>query len=173
MEDERPVQVLFSIGTAEIDKCENLFVDEIGEAGELRLSVKIVEARVQSRPIEVNAHDPLHALMLGARPIEPDDTSMRFELIFDSRHMVSYLVLNELYGTYPAPPEEFTGRLFRTFTKSHLLDFTRRTTNASDAWPGKLLHYQIACLNHVVDVVVTAPPTIYVQLPKNSPPGRC
>ena len=53
--------------------------------------------------------------------------------------------------------------LFRVFSWSHLLEFTKRTTNTSDEYPGVLLHYQIACLNHVIDVICTAPPAISIR----------
>jgi len=69
--------------------------------------------------------------------------------------MVSYTVLNESYGTYPEPPEQFSGKLFRVFEWSHLLEFTKKTTCASDEYPGVLQHYEIACLNHVIDVICT------------------
>jgi hypothetical protein len=76
--------------------------------------------------------------------------------------MVSYTVLNESYGRYPESPEQFSGKLFRVFVWSHLLEFTKRTTYASDEHPGVLQHYEIACLNHVVDVISTGPPRIVV-----------
>ena len=74
--------------------------------------------------------------------------------------MVSYSVLNESYAAYPMAPEEFTGKLFRVFTWSHLMEFTRRTTCASDEYPGVLRHYEIVCACHVIDVICTQPPTI-------------
>ena len=79
--------------------------------------------------------------------------------------MVSYTVLNESYGTYPEPPEQFSGKLFRVFEWSHLLEFTKKTTCASDEYSGVLQHYEIACLNHVIDVICTGPPRISVRIP--------
>jgi hypothetical protein len=35
--------------------------------------------------------------------------------------MISWTVLNESYGKYPEPPEQFTGKLFRVFSRSHLI----------------------------------------------------
>jgi hypothetical protein len=43
-----------------------------------------------------------------------------------------------------------------------LLEFTKRTTRASDEYPGVLQHYEIACQDHVVDVICTGPPRIAV-----------
>jgi hypothetical protein len=83
-------------------------------------------------------------------------------LLFDRSQMVSYTVLNESYGVYPKEPEKFAGKLFRKFDWSHLLEFTKRTTIASELYSGPLEHYEIACLNHVVDVITTGPPRIAV-----------
>jgi hypothetical protein len=38
----------------------------------------------------------------------------------------------------------------------------KRTTYASDENPGVLQHYEIARLNHVVDVICTGPPKIAI-----------
>ena len=85
-----------------------------------------------------------------------------FQLAFERDHTISYTVLNESYGNYPQPPEEFTGKLFRIFSRSHLLEFTERTTYANGGNPGFLMHFEIACLNHVIDVICTVPPKIAV-----------
>jgi hypothetical protein len=66
----------------------------------------------------------------------------------------------QFYGIYPREPEKFVGKLFRVFSWSHLLEFTKRATVASEFYPGPLGHYEIACQNHVVDVISTAPPRI-------------
>ena len=76
--------------------------------------------------------------------------------------MISYTVLNESYGRYPQPPEVFTGKLFRVFSHSHLLDFHRANDLCFSRPPAPLMHIQIACLNHVFDVIATAPPKIAV-----------
>jgi hypothetical protein len=101
-------------------------------------------------------------LKLGGQPIETDDTCRLFEVLFDRKYMISYTILNESYGKYSEPPEAFTGKLFRIFSHSHLLDFTEWTTYASGGHPAPLMHFEIACLNHVVDVICTAPPKIAV-----------
>jgi hypothetical protein len=108
-------------------------------------------------------------LKIGGRPIEEDETCRIFQLLFERNHMVAYTVLNESYGKYPEPPEAFTGRLFRIFSHSHLLEFTKRTTYASGDYPGALMHFEIACLNHVIDVICTAAPKIAVGKPKTKP----
>jgi hypothetical protein len=85
-------------------------------------------------------------------------------LIFEQASVVSYTVLNESYGKFPEPPEKFTGKSFRIFSWSHLLEFTRKATIACDEYPGSLQHYQLASQNHVIDVIATKPPRIAVGM---------
>lgn len=56
--------------------------------------------------------------------------------------------------------EEFTGRQFCVYSKSRFLDYVRGATLASDDYPGKLSHYGINCLNHIVDVISIEEPLI-------------
>ena len=146
----------------QINDCEYLFAQSIREIEELALEVIITEAKAQAEILVPRDSSEVEQLRLGGRPIETDSTCRIFRLIFERRHMVSYTVLNESFGMYPEPPE-FTGNLFRIFSRSRLLDFTKQTTYASDEYPGGVLqHYEIACLNHVIDVICTAPPKITV-----------
>jgi hypothetical protein len=137
---------------------------------ELTLNLTIVEAKAQAPILE--AEGPLAFLRIGGSPIETDDTCRLFQLLFDRNHMISYTVLNESYGKYPQPPEAFTGKLFRIFSHSHLLEFTEKTTYASGGHPGVLMHFEIACLNHVIDVICTAPPKIAVGKRETPPTPR-
>lgn len=156
------IEVEWEKGASQINECGYLFADSIREIEELTLELLVSEAKPQAEiPVPENG-SALERLRAGGRPIETDATCRRFRLIFDRNQMVSYTVLNESYGRYPESPEQFTGKLFRVFSWSHLLEFTKRTTYASDEYPGVLHHYEIACLNHVVDVVCTGPPRISV-----------
>ena len=159
-----PVEVEWEDGARQINGCEYLFIDSIRELEELTLELIVTEAKVQARSLVPRDQSPLEQLRLGAKPIERDVTCRSFRLVFDRRHMVSYTVLNESYGKYPESPEPFTGKLFRVFSWSHLLECTKRSTCASDEYPGVLQHYEIACLNHVVDVICTAAPRIAVGM---------
>lgn len=100
---------------------------------------------------------PRRAASIGSQANREGCNMSVFPVIFDPKQMVSYTVLNETYGRYPESPEQFAGKLFRVLSWSHLLEFTKRMTYASDEHPGALLHYEIACLNHVVDVICTGP----------------
>jgi hypothetical protein len=154
------IEIPWQEGARLIDDCAYLYATEVREVEELTLNLTIVEAKAQS-PIS-EAEGPLAFLKIGGCPIETDDTCRVFQLLFDRHHMISYTVLNESYGKYPEPPEAFTGKLFRIFSRSHFLEFTEKTTYASGGHPGVLMHFEIACLNHVIDVICTAPPKIAV-----------
>lgn len=158
----RTNEVDWEEGARQIDDCSYLFAESIGEISELTLGLVIVEAKAQDRVYSPADDSPFEQIKAGGKPIEPDSGCRVFELLFDLSQMVSYTVLNESYGVYPKDPEQFVGKLFRKFSWSHLLEFTKQTTIASEFYPGPLEHYQIACLNHVVDVITTGPPRIAV-----------
>lgn len=163
------VEVPWEEGASLINECTYLFATDVREIEELTLGLTIVEAKAQAPITAEEATGPLALLKVGGRPIEEDETCRLFQLLFDRNHMISYTVLNESYGKYPEPPELFAGKLFRVFSRSHLLEFTERTTYASGGHPGVLMHFEIACLNHVIDVICTAPPKIAVGKQKTSP----
>lgn len=149
-------------GARQINDCEYLFAVGIREIEELTLELIITEAKAQEEVLVPRDDSLIEQLRAGAHAIEPDATCRRFRVVFDRRHMVSYTVSDESYGKYPAPPEQFTGKLFRTFTWSHLLEFTKRNSYVSDENPGVLQHYEIACQNHIIDVICASPPRITV-----------
>ena len=145
----------------ELDQCSYLYLRWIGEPQELQLRLVVEEARIQDRPALAPEHLPeLASLYEGAKPIASDQGCRLFEIIYS--YPISYTVLNESYGKYPEPPEVFTGRLFRQFSSSYLLEMTKKTTYVSDDHPGPLppQHHSIVCLNHVIDVITTRDPEI-------------
>jgi hypothetical protein len=156
------MQVPWQEGAQLMDDWSYLFARGIRELEELTLGLTIVEAKAQPPiPATEDPGAPLW-LRLGGSPIEEDETCRTFEVVFERSHMISYTVLNESYCRYPEPPEVFAGKFFRIFSHSHLVEFTERTTYASGRSPGALMHFEIACLNQVIDVISTAPPTIAV-----------
>jgi hypothetical protein len=147
------IEVSWQEGARLMDDCTYLFATDVRELEELTLGLTIVEAKLQA-PIEsADVNHPLGFLRIGARPIQEDQTCRLFQVVFDRNHLISYTVLNESYGKYPEPPEAFTGKLFRVFSQSHLLDFTERTTYASAGHPAPLMHFEIACLNQVATLL--------------------
>lgn len=156
------VRLEWDVGFRQINECEHLFVRQLREIEELTLEVTVEEAKAQA-PILVPPYDTqVGRLLVGTKPILPDESCRVFRLVFDRNRMVSYSVLNESFGKYPEPPDEFVGKRLRAFSRSRLLEFTKLDTIASDEYPGALKHYQIVCENHVIDVICTEPPTIEV-----------
>src|ERR1700753_678189 len=121
-------EVAWTEGARQIDECTDLYAVSVREIEELTLEIVIEEAKTQAEIREVESHHPLELLRMGGRPIESDPTCRTFRVVFERRHMVSYTVLNESYGTYPDTPEQFSGKLFRVFACSHRLEFTKKTT---------------------------------------------
>lgn len=156
------VELDWEDGARQINDCDYLYIDGIRELAELTLELIVTEAKLQAQTLGPQDETLVEQLRSDAVPIESDVACRSFRVIFNRTHMVSYTVLNESYGQYPESPERFTGKLFRIFSWSNLLEFTKRTTYASDEHPGVLQHYEIASLNHVVDVICTVPPRIVI-----------
>jgi len=72
---------------------------------------------------------------------------------------IGYSILNECFISADEY-EEFEGKVFRIYSKSRYLDFIRVGTFASEDYPGPFKHYEMACLNHIVDVVSVSEPDI-------------
>jgi hypothetical protein len=152
-------------GSDEIDDCEYLYILGVEGIKELTLRIEIHEAKAGS-PLDTSDDDsPLARLRNGGRPIQVDRSCRKFQVVFERDSMISYSILNESYGKYPEAPEEFSGKLLRVFAWSQLLEFTKRTTYAGNELTGPLQHYQIASLNHVLDVICTRPPRIWMRKP--------
>lgn len=161
MEDRHAIKS--TTAEAQLDQCEYLFLRHLHEPQENLLRFVVEEAKAQrhlTRQTDPSKNDALAEILRDASPILSDSSSRSFEVIFDT--YVSYAVTNELYGRYPEPPQIFSGSRFRRFHWSHLLEFTGKTTQASDAYPGPLVHYQVVCENHVIDVISTIEPHVRV-----------
>ena len=138
----------------QIDQLQYVFLTGIGEPKANALQIVIQEGRVapETETIEVGA-----AKITDVHPIVCDDTSRTYEIMFPS--YVAYAVLNESFASIDKY-EEYTGRFFRIYSKSHFLDYVGVATFASDDYPGKSTHYEIACLDHIVEVVSVDEPQI-------------
>lgn len=75
------------------------------------------------------------------------------------RTYIAYAVLNESYASVDES-EECTGKYFRVYSKSRFLDYLRAASFADVDYPGKSTHYEIACLDHIVEVVSVDEPEI-------------
>jgi hypothetical protein len=146
----------------QIDECKYLYMRALHEPRDNEIRFVVEEAGLQAPPIGTGEEDPygIAALLTDAQPIRSDSSSRLFEIVYYD--YTSFTVSNESYSKYPQPPELFTGQLFRVFSWSYLLEMTRKTSYANDEHPGPgpLEHHEIVCLNHVIDVITTRPPTM-------------
>ena len=144
-------------------ECQYLFLRWICEPEDNRLRLVVEEARVQTQKAVSYQNEAMREfaeIFQGASPIESDPDCRLFEIIYN--HYISYTVTNESYGKYPQPPEAFTGKLFREFQWSYLLEWTRKVSYANDEHPGPgpLQHHEIVCQNHVLEVITTESPIV-------------
>lgn len=72
---------------------------------------------------------------------------------------IGYVVINESFDL-PDEHDEYTGKLFRTYSHSSFLDYIRGTTWALEDSFGPITHYGIVCLNHTINVAAVEPPQI-------------
>jgi hypothetical protein len=138
----------------ELDDCKYLFLIDITEGDDHSLSLKVVEGITNEVPEEIWVDK--QSLGKGNR-IEVTGASRNFELRWPS--YITYTVRNESYCQLDKT-EHFQGNKFRTYTKSHFLDFRRRATFATEGHPGPLFHVGIVCEDHVIDVISTAVPDV-------------
>ena len=139
----------------QINQHRYLYLTEIGEPIVNTLRVEIEEATVGS---DAEADIPgMEGTNYG--PITSDETCNLYEVLFES--YVAYAVLNECYASGDKS-EKFTGTHFRVYSKSNFLDYIQAATLASEDYPGKFTHYEIACLDHVVEIVSVDEPKIRI-----------
>jgi hypothetical protein len=134
----------------EINTCKYFFLSELSEPGENELRLVIEEAAVGESEQIVEGS-------LRAYPIDTSPQSRVFELNWPA--YIAYAVRNESHAV-PSDKEIYEGKLLRRFSTSHFLDYVRVSTNTSDLWPGSLQHWEMVCLNHVIDVVAVDDPEI-------------
>jgi len=131
-----------------------IFLYEITEPEEN--SLKIIVNRGKNEDYDVSLN--VYGNSMKASPIVTDERLPSLQIEFQS--YVSYSVINESF-TCLQGIEIFEGEVFRIYKHSRYLDFIKLQTHARDMVPDKLfLHYQIPCLNHVIDVISFDEPKI-------------
>ncbi|SMQ80974.1 hypothetical protein SAMN05444673_4067 [Bacillus sp. OV166] len=116
------------------------------ETNSLRIFINRCKVNQQSEDIEIGKH-----IINDTYPIEVDAQLPIIQLDFDS--YVSYSIINESF-TVLDEYEIFEGKSFRIFKKSRYLDFINKGTIVNDVFPEEQpVHYEIACLDHIIDVI--------------------
>jgi hypothetical protein len=146
----------------EINACYCLFLQEVDEPWANALKLVLTEGRLSKIPTAIE----VAGQSLGeGYPVEIDETCSTFELTWDS--YVRYQVTNESFGISELSGDEQQLReKVRRYEKSSLLEHAMSSTTASDEYPGKLLHFQILCADHLIDVISTSAPNCRRTNPK-------
>jgi len=139
----------------QINSHDWFYLTYIGEPADNVLRLVIEEA-----VLDVPRDIKLGGLPLRqARRIVSTDECLAYEIIFST--YIAYVVCNESFAAADAS-DIFTGRHFRVYEKSCFLDYIDKATLASESYPGPYRHFEIVCLNHVVDVASVDEPSIRV-----------
>jgi hypothetical protein len=138
-----------------IDSCKWIHLREFGEPVENSLRIVIAEAKADGPADDIEVLPG--KIISDLRAIESDESCRLFELVWPN--YVAYSVRNESFCTVDES-EQWEGRLFCLYAKSHYLEFVSKATFANAAYPGPLQHWGINCLNHIVDIVSTSEPQV-------------
>lgn len=126
-----------------------LVLADLAEPSTNDFRLVVVEAKPQPRSVETE---------VGlAHPIEPDETSRAFELVW--WNYVSYVVRNESYFK-PEENEELGRQLVGTREHTAFLRYVQDTTFATSDYPGPLTHWFVYTEWQCIDVVSNTPPDI-------------
>ncbi|WP_342578552.1 hypothetical protein [Psychrobacillus sp. FSL K6-2843] len=90
-------------------------------------------------------------------PVTTDESLPIIQIHFEN--YISYSVTNESFTQWDEY-EEFEGKAFRVYSKSHFLDFVQSHTFASKDYPGPFKHYGMICIDHIVNIASTSIPII-------------
>jgi len=135
----------------DIQSAKYLYLDRIVEENDLELRVYVDEAVADSEVTEEVEG------VAGCSPIVSNESCARYEFVFEN--YVGYSVRNESY-TSRDDEEKYTGNLYRLYSKSKFLDYIQESCVGLDLLAPNLKHYEIVCLNHIVDVATEYEPII-------------
>jgi hypothetical protein len=137
----------------EINKLKYIFLDGIKEPEDNSLALRIFEGLVG----EPEDTEIAGTIIKDTAPVTIEKESKVYAIYFDS--YVAYSIRNESFTTWD-DEEEWEGKKFREYSKSHFLNYVSQSTFATDDFPGPLTHYEIVCEFHVIDIVTTVKPEI-------------
>lgn len=138
----------------QINQHAYLFLADISKPNVNVRRLVIEEARASGQVEDLQIGD---VTIPDTRRILSDTSCFAYEVLFGS--YVVYSVRNESYVMVDES-EVFTGRLFRTYSASRLLDYVGVATVATNEYPEMLHHFEIVCENHIVDIVSTEQPVL-------------
>ena len=143
-----------------LNQVEYLYLRVFSEPRDNSLRIVVQEAienRLKAAQLEPGDPPALENILKDAHPIESTESCKTFAVYW--KHYAAYLITEEGVGSSASTydDEEFTGKLFRVYTKSHFLEHIARDTGAHFK---PVQHYKLICLNHLVDIASYEPPEI-------------
>jgi hypothetical protein len=127
------------------------YLEEIGELDGNTLRLVVQEAVAQGTETDI----PETALT--GRAIVPVSTARPLELVWEN--YIAYAVRNESYAIPVEGQPPLESMLSEQF-KSAFLTFVAHSTLATAEYPGSYRHWELVCLDHVVDVASTMAPVV-------------
>ena len=135
----------------DINKAKYLYLDKLLEENDLELHIYVDEAISELEVINSSEGQSAYA------PIITTDSCAKYNIIFNN--YVCYSIRNESF-TSEDKEEVYVGNLFRVYSKSKFLDYIHSSCIGLDILAPKMKHYEIACLNHIIDVATENEPII-------------
>ena len=130
-----------------------LYLDKLFEEVDLELRILVDEAKVQGGDLQGIENASLYGAIVS------DETCKKYRITF--KNYAAYSVRNESFTVWD-DEEEFTGNLFRVYSKSKFLDYVAASTVAVEDVLGAYKHYEIVCLNHIIDIASSREPLIEI-----------
>lgn len=126
--------------------------------GKTELQVNSLRLFFESRKvIETKEKYVIGDVSIEGYPVITDESLPIIQIHFEN--YISYSVTNESFTQWDEY-EEFEGKAFRVYSKSHFLDFVQSHTFASKDYPGPFKHYGMICIDHIVNIASTSIPII-------------
>jgi hypothetical protein len=146
------VMLLMSI-VEQLNSHKYLYLDHLFEEVDLELCILVDEAKVQGGNSGASGDTSSYGAIVS------DETCRKYRIVF--KNYAAYSVRDESYADR-YNEEEFTGNLFRVYSKSKFLDYVAASMIAFEDISGPYKHYGIVCLNHIINVASSHEPSIEV-----------
>lgn len=140
-----------------LNSAKYLYLRKLTEPRDNSLRIVVQEA-ISNPPLPASAGKVVHMSR-----IESTDSCRTFELMWN--RYVAYLVTEEVVGSIRHEDEIYTGNLSRVYTKSHFLEYMAGNTGGH---MNPVLHFQLLCLNHLIDVAAYEAPQFQVIEPESN-----
>lgn len=156
----------FEEACEKLNGCKHLYLETFGHGDrDSQFRMEIVAARAQATvPAPSSGNAALDNIFGPGAPIEPDSGSAHFTIVFERYTAIS--IINESYaeGDTEKTPGivDKTNKNIRSYEKSHFRDYMSAVTFATDNHPGPQKHFEISCLNHIINVVCENDPIITI-----------